>query len=144
MGTNLRQALEDLKKLEEEIIKEIKDIEVELVTTIFDRLKGLPPTGTPRDTHWASAGWRISLNRPTPGQVKDKGNVNAARTYQKKSMDRFINTDCLKMKKIFIDNRVPYIDDLNDGTASKQSYTDFIDLAVQAGYMKVKRRNIVG
>ena len=142
MGTNLTQALGELDLLKERIHNSVNQVEIELVTKIFDRVIGSPPLGTPRDTQWASAGWRISLNRPTPGVVGEKGDVTTARSSQSKSLSSFLTADLSKIDSIFIDNRVPYIEELNDGSASKQSIPDFVDVAVYTSYRSLQSKRI--
>lgn len=142
MATNHIQYEKELDKVVQDIKDQIADVEKELVENIFEILTGSPPYGTPVKTGWASAGWRVSLNSPTPGAVGKMGNVSVSKSQGEKSLDRFLSMkDLSKISHIFIDNRVPYIIDLNNGT-SQQAPEDFVDMAVQMGRALLTRKRI--
>ncbi|MCP4341364.1 MAG: hypothetical protein GY799_21415 [Desulfobulbaceae bacterium] len=142
MGTNYIAYAKELERERDKTKRGIERVTKELVEDIFNMLTGSPPFGTPVKTGWASAGWRVAMNAPTRGAVKDTGNVASARTFSARSLSNFLNLkDFSTLRRVFIDNRVSYITKLNNGS-SKQSPSDFIDLAVQYGHAKLYGKRI--
>ena len=141
MGTNLAQASKEMDDIATMIHKEVDKVTKELVETIYDILTGSPPYGTPIDTGWASANWMINAGMPTPGTVADEGSASTAKKNSQNSLATFLNSDLSGVDSIYIDNRVSYIDKLNNGT-SDQSPRDFVELAVSIGRALLTRKRI--
>jgi len=140
MGSNSKSFKSDLNKIEKAINKEITASAQNLVEQIFLGLKEVPPIGTPVLTGWARAGWRVSLNSPTAGEVGLTGNPGPAETKSKRSLKAFLSRKTLsKVSSIFIDNRVPYISLLNEGTSTK-SPPAFIEMAIQRGIALTRKK----
>ena len=142
MGTNLTQANNELDQLAKIIHEEVQKVEKELVENIYNTLTGAPPDGTPIDSGWASSNWMVSIGKPTSGVVPDRGSVSSMRKTSKNSLMNFLSSDLSTVSSIFVDNRVSYINLLNDGNHSNQSHTDFVDLAVLNARASLTRKRI--
>lgn len=141
MGTNLTQATIELTDLTTKIQNAIQSVEKEIVENVYNNLTGSPPYGTPIKTGWASANWVVSAQIPTGGQVADKGSVSTAKSHSQGTLATFLSSNLNECYTVFIDNRVSYINKLNNGS-STQSPADFVDLSVQAGAALLTRKRI--
>ena len=144
MATNFKDFNKnDLSQLRKDIAKEITEVVKDVAKEVFEAVREPAPLGTPVDTGWARAGWRINISTPTPGEVADKGDVTTSNSEAMQSLAAFLGMgDLTKIDHIFVDNRVPYIGKLNYETA-RQSPKLFVEKAIQRGVNKMNKKRVI-
>ena len=143
MGTNSQQFLSELREMNKGIKTAVDDVVKGVVDEVFHALKESPVSGgTPVDTGWARAGWRVNINTPTPGTVDEKGDVSMSDSESESSLNTLLGmNNLLSVGKVFIDNRVPYINKINAN--NRQSGPHFVERSIQRGATKLEQnRNI--
>lgn len=88
---------------------------------------------TPVDTGWARANWLVSIGAPTDAKtVNDgqKGQGNASTTAQQAGEAQLLVYNTNK-GNIYLQNNVPYIQKLNEGSSPKAP-AGFVEMAIDA------------
>ena len=114
-----------------EIEKWAAESRTHLAVSVFKRLTGWPPVGTPRDTRRASFGWDLTVGRPSK-RVQKEGKYSG----WKKPPPGFAKGVGLKTP-LFLANNVPYIGILNRGH-SQQSPSRFVERAIRGEIRRVE------
>lgn len=145
MSSNINQFIKELEKQEQRIFDEVNKIIAEVAQIAFDAVRSKPPEGTPIDTRWARAGWRISLDSPANGPNTEMGSVPQSESEAISSLEEFLRTkDFSKISWIYINNRVPYIDILNSGSStSTQSPENFVEKGIKKALKKLNRSRVI-
>lgn len=135
--------IKELREMKKGINNAVNDTIKGAVDEIFNALRESPKVGgTPVITGWARAGWRVNINTPTPGDVPEKGDVGSSDSEAESSLGTFLGMNNFShISKIFIDNRVPYISEIN--VNNRQSGSHFVEKSIQRGSVKLaQNRNI--
>lgn len=143
MGLKSKEFIKELREMKKGINNAINDTIKGTVDEIFNALRESPSSGgTPVDTGWARAGWRVNIETPTPGDVSDKGDVSSSDSEAESSLSAFLGlSNLLYVNKIFIDNRVPYIRKINAN--NRQSGPHFVEKSIQRGSAKLAQNRII-
>lgn len=143
MSSNIKQFLSRLKEQEKLVTEEVNSVVSEVAKTAFEAVRSRPPEGTPVDTRWARSAWRIKTDTPSNGPTQDKGDVPQSESDAIASLQEFLQTkDFSKISWIFINNRVPYIHLLNQGS-STQSPANFVELGIKKALKLLNRHRVI-
>lgn len=145
MSSNIKQFLSRLKEQEKLVTEEVNSVVSEVAKTAFEAVRSRPPEGTPVDTRWARAGWRIKTNTPDNGPTQDKGDVPQSESAAIASLEEFLQTkDFSKISWIYINNGVPYIHILNSSNStSSQSPANFVELGIKRALKLLNRHRVI-
>jgi hypothetical protein len=128
----------ELNIAEENILKSLGQIVIDVGVEIMTTLTSPPPVGTPRKTGWASSNWLYGIT-PATSPVGTNTTVPTALSAQYASFSDLMNRNLYDLRSYYIYNKVPYIGKLNSAsTPSKQSPPMFIEMAIQRGVKNVR------
>lgn len=125
MTNQVRTIIRQLNEFSDEVTRR-------LAVNVVDELV----RATPVDTGWARANWIISVGATLGVPIGPPGvaGVEIAEVFQRQSLANLFLTS-IQGQPIFLENNVPYIDVLNEGS-SAQAPAGFVQAAIQIGFLR--------
>jgi hypothetical protein len=128
-----------LDMMEKRIDKEVQDV---IKETVFDMqtklLESKSMGGTPVITGFLRNNWFVSMGSPDPTVSGSKENPGSALSKQNSKMDAFIVADVLLYDSIYLNNSVPYGEDVN-----YRSNYKFREKAIQVGKITLNQAKVI-